>query len=370
MNIFIDMRHLGEVRRGLGVFCFNLLNVIKSNVDLKYTIGVKENNHQYVKSLLDNISNIEIKTIPNFEDPFLDFLFYPIYFSIRKFDLVHFTSNSGFVPLSRHRKIFTLLTLHDVSFLKQYKVNPASASLRQLIGRYYRRIFIKFFASRSDKIVTVSMFASQDIKSELNLNHHPQYVYHSIHSPHRYVSTAIESNHSVYKFCVISGLDKQKNLKNLIKAFIFLYNKYLCKFHLDIYGVTEKDFRLLYPNLSISKNIKFLGYVPNDLLIQCIPNYKAMIIPSYYESFCIPLIEAMHSRIKVICSNTGALPEIGSTYACYFNPHIINSIVNSIKSSNSLYINNNEIEDYLIKNFSFTNFKNEYINIYKNNIIT
>jgi glycosyltransferase involved in cell wall biosynthesis len=44
-------------------------------------------------------------------------------------------------------------------------------------------------------------------------------------------------------------------------------------------------------------------------------------MPSYYESFGMPVLEALINKISVICSNTGALPEITKELALYFNPY-------------------------------------------------
>jgi len=75
----------------------------------------------------------------------------------------------------------------------------------------------------------------------------------------------------------------------------------------------------------------------DDRLLQTLyRNAVCLICPSLYEGFGLPLVEAMAVGCPVLCSNTGALPEIGGDAAVYFDPtdrddaaqalqHLINS---------------------------------------------
>ena len=47
----------------------------------------------------------------------------------------------------------------------------------------------------------------------------------------------------------------------------------------------------------------------------------AMIYPSFFEGFGIPVLEALFSRLPVITSNLSCLPEAGGDAALYINPH-------------------------------------------------
>jgi glycosyltransferase involved in cell wall biosynthesis len=46
----------------------------------------------------------------------------------------------------------------------------------------------------------------------------------------------------------------------------------------------------------------------------------ALVYPSLWEGFGLPLLEAMQSGVPVLCSNTGALPETAADAALLFNP--------------------------------------------------
>jgi glycosyltransferase involved in cell wall biosynthesis len=55
-------------------------------------------------------------------------------------------------------------------------------------------------------------------------------------------------------------------------------------------------------------------------LAGCYAHAVAFVFPSLYEGFGMPLLEAMINGCPVICSNRGALPEIGAEAAIYFDP--------------------------------------------------
>jgi glycosyltransferase involved in cell wall biosynthesis len=57
----------------------------------------------------------------------------------------------------------------------------------------------------------------------------------------------------------------------------------------------------------------------------------AMIYPSFFEGFGIPVLEALWSRLPVITSNVSSLPEAGGPAACYINPQSTEEIASAMK---------------------------------------
>ena len=56
----------------------------------------------------------------------------------------------------------------------------------------------------------------------------------------------------------------------------------------------------------------------------------AMVYPSLFEGFGIPILEAMYCQVPVITSNTTSMPEVGGDAAIYVNPQSINSIADAL----------------------------------------
>ena len=62
------------------------------------------------------------------------------------------------------------------------------------------------------------------------------------------------------------------------------------------------------------------GYVATEALATLLRDARAVIFPSLYEGFGIPVIEAMAAGVPVACSNTTALPEVAGEAALMFDP--------------------------------------------------
>ncbi len=71
----------------------------------------------------------------------------------------------------------------------------------------------------------------------------------------------------------------------------------------------------LATTLGISENVRFTGYVDGPVFSQFLEGAAALIYPSLYEGFGIPLIEAMRFRKPIICSKSGSVPEVAGDAA-------------------------------------------------------
>ena len=80
----------------------------------------------------------------------------------------------------------------------------------------------------------------------------------------------------------------------------------------------------------LSRNFRFLGFVPDDELVTLYRNAIALIYPSLYEGFGLPILEAMVNECPVVCSNTSSLPEVAGEAAIYFNPYSTESLKEAI----------------------------------------
>ena len=49
-------------------------------------------------------------------------------------------------------------------------------------------------------------------------------------------------------------------------------------------------------------------------------NSKILVVPSFFESFSIPLVEAKYRGLHILSSDGGATKEVASSYAVFFNP--------------------------------------------------
>lgn len=110
------------------------------------------------------------------------------------------------------------------------------------------------------------------------------------------------TKNSIPKFLYVGRLIDQKNLQKLIK--IFNTNGHL----LYIIGTGKLDKDLRKNALS---NIKFLGYIPNNLLDKYYKECDVFILPSLSEPWGLVTEEALfHGCVLVLSKNVGAAPEL------------------------------------------------------------
>lgn len=139
---------------------------------------------------------------------------------------------------------------------------------------------------------------------------------------------------------------KHKNHKLLITAFAMYCKQYPhSTLKLVCTGFTnenQKNLVVAVEKMGLSERIIFPGYVPSTVLYGLLFSCRALIFPSLYEGFGIPIVEAMLAGKPVLSSNKGSLPEIGKNRVFYFDPTKLKQIFSAIY----------EVEQHLDKFYS------------------
>ncbi len=73
--------------------------------------------------------------------------------------------------------------------------------------------------------------------------------------------------------------------------------------------------------------LRFAGYVDDNELHTLYARATALIFPSLYEGFGLPVLEGMSAGAPVICANASSLPEVGGDAVLYFEPTDANDLL-------------------------------------------
>jgi glycosyltransferase involved in cell wall biosynthesis len=190
---------------------------------------------------------------------------------------------------------------------------------------YYFRYYIPHVLEQSQHIICNSLATAQDIIKFFNLKAEKitpiPLAYDSSHF--RCLNLPMQNY-----FLYIGRQDSYKNLHRLIAAFAALPN---CReYELWLAGSTDKRYT---PNiihqvkeLDLTRQVKFLDYVAYADLPKLINSAIALVFPSLWEGFGLPVLETMACGTPVITSNLSSLPEVVGDAAILVNPYNIEEI--------------------------------------------
>ena len=123
--------------------------------------------------------------------------------------------------------------------------------------------------------------------------------------------------------------EPRKNLVNLVRAFSRVETG-IHLVHAGWGGWMNEELEAELARSPVKNRILFLDHVPDDDLAHLYSGALAMVFPSHYEGFGLPIPEAMQCGCPVICSDTTSMTEIASGYARMIDPVDVGGIAAAI----------------------------------------
>ena len=140
------------------------------------------------------------------------------------------------------------------------------------------------------------------------------------------------------KFALYVGdVTWNKNLPRIIEASIkvniplVMVGKALVSSNFDKSNPWNQDLQKVQSLCEKNKNITRTGFVQEDDLINLYNIAAVFVMPSLYEGFGLPILEAMACGCPVVASKEGSLPEVAGEAAYYVDAYDLNSIGEGMK---------------------------------------
>ena len=227
----------------------------------------------------------------------------------RKIDVMHCTD---FIPPFYYRGP-TVITVHDLAFLLYpHFLTRQSARYYGLIDRAVRQATHIVAVSEATKRDLVRLTGAPEKKISV-IYEAAEPIYYPIHD-HKVLARIHEKYHLPEQVILFVGtIEPRKNLPTLIRAFRGLIDGYKSEADLVIVGKQGwlyDDVYQLVDELSLRDRVHFLGRVPTADLPHLYNAAQMLILPSYYEGFGLPPLEAMACGVPVIISDTPAMSEV------------------------------------------------------------
>jgi glycosyltransferase involved in cell wall biosynthesis len=210
---------------------------------------------------------------------------------------------------------------------------------------YQLKNWTKYSVKKAKKIITISKSSKDDIIEEYRVaSGKIDVVYPGIKrvtslDPHVFPMEELSFKYKISKNYIlyVGTLQPRKNIARLIEAFAhILKDEEIAKSDLELVIVGKKGW--LYEEIleapkkfDVSQKVKILDFVPDDELKEMYHNARVFVLPSLYEGFGLPVLEAMQYGCPVITSNISSLPEAGGNAAEYIDPESVEDIASKIK---------------------------------------
>ena len=224
-----------------------------------------------------------------------------------------------------------VLTVHDL--LEHMYGSRDLSSLRRSLHFYLTRRVLR----RAARVIAVSQFTRNEIEKLLAIpDARIEVVYNAIDERflHGHATEAdrdlIAQRYLVnYPFILYAGaIRPHKNVVRIIEAFSALKSELQKEEQFpDLKLIIIGDDLSSHPRLrrtvvrsGVQNDVRFLGFVPIEVLRIFYDVAKIFVFPSLYEGFGLPPLEAMAHGTPVVTSNTSSLPEVAGNAALLVNP--------------------------------------------------
>lgn len=211
------------------------------------------------------------------------------------------------------------VTVHDLALFR-FK-NTASKGTYVIL-----RLMGKKSCLRADKIFTISKSTAQDVTKLYGIDDHKIVLtYNGVDSAGLQSMTSKQPNllkQTDSFFVFLSTIEPRKNPVTLLRAYELYRNKDYGNEKLVFVGAKGwklKEFDTALNASKYNKDIVFVGYVSNEEKKWILERAKALVYPSLYEGFGLPILEAFSLKTPVITCNVSAMPEVGKDAAFYIN---------------------------------------------------
>lgn len=244
-------------------------------------------------------------------------------------DVYHSTNAMlPFCPLGRIKRV---VTIHDLIPLL-FRDHAPRAKKNRFYPVY--KWLMHQTAAKADLIIAVSESTRNDIMAHLAIpakrSDKVRVIYEGVRPEY---TPAKRAPHDGVVFLFVGRRDPYKNLPMLVESVAELRKEGLPA-RLRVVGSDDPRYpeaRERSAALGVDPFIEWSGYIPEEQLVSAYQQADVYVLPSRYEGFGLPVLEAMACGTPVICSKTSSLPEVAGDSALLIDPAVPSTLTAAMR---------------------------------------
>jgi glycosyltransferase involved in cell wall biosynthesis len=230
------------------------------------------------------------------------------------------------------RTVPTVLTVHDLIF-RHLPVH------HKPLNRWYLNLTMPLYCRRAMHIVTISKWTARDLVSAYGVPKEkitvvPEAADPRFHPQSSDTIAAVRARYGlpVHYLLFVGTIEPRKNLTRLLAAFETVHANGLTDGLVIVgrRGWLCDDFFAALERSSARDAVILSGYVPDEDLPAVYAGAQALVFPSLYEGFGLPVLEAMACGTPVLASRASSVPEVGGEAALYFDPTSVEEMADNV----------------------------------------
>lgn len=308
--VIINARFLTQRITGVQRFGIEICKQLKKRKDFEFIfVAPRDIKHQKIAK------DLGVLTFGIFKGHLWEQFELPIFVKSKKGILVSLANTAPILLRNQY------ITIHDLGVFEGPEWYSKTFSV-------FYRLLIPPLINKSKVICTVSQTVKTEIINRFKVEHDKiAVIYNGLSKVflNNDSQAIVDRLPKRYILCVAS-LNPRKNIKNLIEAFNQLEDSTIELYIVGAGGGAFKNQQLMK-----SDKINYYQNVTDLELKQLYANAQLFVLPSYYEGFGIPIIEALSQGTPVAVSDISVFREICGEYATYFNPMDVSDIASKIK---------------------------------------
>jgi glycosyltransferase involved in cell wall biosynthesis len=233
----------------------------------------------------------------------------------------------------------SIVTVHGLEYEYYPEMYPGA-------HRRYIRWATRDALKRGRRIIAVSENTKKDLVKLYNADPNKiEVVYHGVEIANRRTQIINKPQKQNPYILFIGRLERKKNIEGILEAYKMLKQKYRISHSLVLAGAPGYGYDVLKSKIKNPKlKIIETGYVNENKKWQLLYGADAFVLPSFYEGFGMPILEAQAAGCPVITSNVSSMPEVAGEGAVLVEPKNIEEICEAMYK----VINDKELRNDLI----------------------